>query len=337
MGSTGQYQGSQAFTHLVPSEIESVNPNTGSLNYKMPLVKLRGIRDSIDLNLTMTYSAGTTGTYGLPTNWSLDLPYVLEGKSLTVNGRTYVIDFNWSDITHYASGLKYLNNHGMKFQAIVPPQPLPSGERGSYGYKLSNVDGSTDYFDVKGKPLQHSDIYGNYLYYAYLPGPEAGVDNKGVKLDYIRDSWGQKIRVGYQEGAELRLIFPSGNYTSILVPNDTVGAVVDPEGLRTTFEYTPFSGDNRNRVLSMIRYPTGLASRYDYGKISYLDQNGTSRQMPAVQNHYYLDKENIYYQRTEYIFGALSNHSYTGAAIGLRMGGATDSLMDGTGKALTYR
>ncbi|KUM61270.1 hypothetical protein ACN42_g5855 [Penicillium freii] len=337
MNAEGQYQGSQAFSHIVPSQNESVNPNTGSLNYRMPLIALRGVRPSIDLELNMVYSFGTAGTFGLPANWSLDLPYVTDGKSVTSAGRTYAIDFEWADVTGYASGLKYMNNHGIKFQKIVPPQDLPTGLPGRYGYKLDQVDGSSDYFDVNGKPLEHHDIYGNFIHYTYTQDLAAGVTNVQVRLECIRDSWGQEIRFEYLEYSTMILTLPGNSATTLTFSEDGILCMDDPAGLRTTFNYVPFIGNDSWKVLSSITYPTGLLSRYEYDPVRFLDANGNAQYMPMVKDHYDLDTNDILHSHTSYNLGGYSNgRTYTGAAIGLKMAGATDTLMDAEREALTY-
>ncbi len=59
--------------------------------------------------------------------------------------------------------------------------------------------------------------------------------------------------------------------------------------------------------------------------------------MPKIVDHYHLDTDGKIYSHTAYDLGGLSGgNTYTGAAIGLKMAGATDTLMDGDGKALTY-
>ncbi|KAF3064957.1 tRNA3(Ser)-specific nuclease WapA [Daldinia childiae] len=337
MGDAGQYQGSQAFSHIVPQKNESVNPNTGSLNYTTQLLQLRGVRPGIDLSLNVFYSYGTVGTFGLPHNWSLDLPYVLDGKSLTANGHTYAIDYEWSDDKDYASGLKYMNNHGIKFEKIVPPQDLPSGLPGQYGYQLSQVDGSKVYFDVEGKPLQNSDIYGNFIYYSYLQGSDGGVASQNVLLDFVQDSWGQRITFQYQESQQWVITLPTGSYTTINFSEDGILTIQDPAELITSFDYQPSPGDSRSKVLSIITYPTGLSSRYEWGTVEYLDGNGSAQYMPKVDNHYQMDTDDTIYSNTSYDLGGFSGGStYTGAAIGLKMAGATDALMDGAGRALSY-
>ncbi|KAI1109765.1 hypothetical protein F5Y14DRAFT_455704 [Nemania sp. NC0429] len=338
MGDAGQYQGSQAFSHIVPQKNESVNPNTGSLNYQITLLDLRGSRPGIELSLKAFYSYGAAGTFGLPSNWSLDLPYVLDGKSVTANGYTYAIDFEWTDETGRASGLKYMNNHGISFEKITPPQNLPGGFPGQYGYLLNQVDGSKVYFDLKGKPLLKSDIYDNFIYYSYILGADGGVGSQHVLLDFIQDSLGQKITFEYQESHQWRINLPNGLYTTVILsPSDGILSVQDPADLTTTFVYVPAPGASNTKVLSTITYPTGLSSRYDWGVVSYLDAGGTTRSMPRVKNHYQLDSEDKLYSTVSYDLGGFTGgNTYTGGSIGLRMGGGTDTLMDGDGSALSY-
>ncbi|KAI1488807.1 hypothetical protein F5X96DRAFT_643635 [Biscogniauxia mediterranea] len=67
----------------------------------------------------------------------------------------------------------------------------------------------------------------------------------------------------------------------------------------------------------------GLSNTYGYN-------------MPAVQSHYQRDQDHNFYRHTDYNFGGFSAQTYTGAAIGLDMAGATDTLMDSDSKALKY-
>ncbi|KAI9157982.1 tRNA3(Ser)-specific nuclease WapA [Paramyrothecium foliicola] len=335
MSQAGQYQGSQAFNHIDPSLKESVNPNTGSLFVSLPIVKMLGKRSSIDLTVNIFYSAGFRGTFGLPPNWGLDLPYVLQDKSVTVNGRTYPIDEEWSDIEGHKSGLRYMNNHGIRFERVVPPQPLPSGLIGAYGYTLEHVNGSVDYFDAFGKPIEHHDIYGNFIHYSYIDGQEEGVDSPYVKIGEIRDSWGQEIQISFMESSEMRVSLPDGGETVLRFTATNLYTIIDASGYQTDIEYTDFN--ESSEVLSRITYPSGLISQYDYVAVQYLDLEGKGGWMPAVQDVRSLDKNNKVYQHTRYSYGMESGATYTGAAIECRMGGPTDALMDDNVRGLNYR
>ncbi|WP_160384173.1 hypothetical protein, partial [Cereibacter sphaeroides] len=121
---SSQYQGSQAYNQSLQSN-EYINRNTGSLVVSLPLVQLRGITDAIGLSLTLGYSAGASGQLGLPQGWGWGLPFVAAGQSLTVEGKTFVIDPSWTDSSGYQSGLRYLNDHGRLFQTVVAPPPPP--------------------------------------------------------------------------------------------------------------------------------------------------------------------------------------------------------------------
>jgi hypothetical protein len=321
MPDSGQYLGSQAFTHVASWKDESINSNTGSVSIAYPLIDLRGLKKNIDLAVDLTYSAGTRGLFGLCDNWSLNLPFMIPGSSLTVQGRTYAISSSWKDVTGYSSGLKYINNHGLLLQQFNPVRKLPSGEDGLYQYSLQHPDGSVDYFDSTGKPLEHDDYYGNYVYYRYRTG-------ETVLLDYIQDSWRQKISFGYQSGSEMVITLPDGGSVTVKFSGTGVYTVVDQAGYNTNFEYTLFN-PSKQSLLSKVTYPTGLQTRFDYTALAYIDQNGHSQNIAAVANHKHLDEQNTIMQHTSYVYGSASgNRTYTGAADNIRMGGLTDSLMD---------
>lgn len=334
LGDTGQYQGSQAFNNINLLTQEFVNPNTGSLFFSVPLVQLAGKRSSIDLKVNLFYSAGFRGTFGLPANWGLDLPYVLGGKSVTANGRTYAIDLEWTDVTGHQSGLRYINNHGISFRKFDPPLELPSGKRGQYGYTLCHVDGSIDYFDSLGKPIEHYDIYGNCLQYSYVDGDEHGVDSPELRIDRILDSWGQEVLLFHDQESEMRVRLPDGTETSIQSSGSNVDFIRGPAG-RTNFEYVSFN--EGPGILSRITYPSGLISAYDYTSIQYITSKDEPSYMPAVENYRSLDSAKKIYQHKRYIYGKDSPVTYTGAAIGCTMGGLRDALMDDDDRALEYK
>ena len=324
----GQYQGSQAFAHVVPGRDESINPNTGSLNFRKSLIQLRGITSSADFTLSLSYTIGSAGVFGLPPNWSFNLPCVVPEKSITFSGRTYAIDKFWSDAEGHKSGLKYMNNHGIKFCPIVPPQPLPNGQPGEYAYKLQLQDGSADYFDALGRPLAHQDIFGNSLQYFYLEGQRGGVLTSEPCLDYILDSWGQRIQFGYQPGLEMVVTGPANAQTSIHFSSVGIDLIADPFGFKTSFTYGAAVTDQQ--VLSTISYATGLTSRFDYTAIEYLDKDNATRHMPAVSDHYHQDSQGQILKHTNYRFGSLSGGlTFTGISIGCQLSGLKDDLMDG--------
>ncbi|KAK1248030.1 hypothetical protein MKX07_000918 [Trichoderma sp. CBMAI-0711] len=325
-GEGGQYQGSQAFTHIVPGREESINPNTGTLNFSKPLLQLRGQVSSADFNLVLSYQPGSAGAFGLPRNWSLNLPYVVPESSVTFSGRTYAIDYSWSDLDGHQSGLKYMNNHGIVFEPVVPPQPLPTGQPGEYAYKLKLQDGSRDYFDALGRPVAHQDVFGNSLHYVYLDGATGGAVTSDPCLDYILDSWGQKVTFEYQPGTEMFIKGPATQLTRVRFDEAGVDLVTDSMGFETRFTYT--SVNDVPSVLGEIRYPTGLISKFAYSALDYLDGDNNVKSLPAVSDHYHVNAQGETLKHTNYQYGPSDGLTFTGISIGCQLSGLKDDLMD---------
>jgi hypothetical protein len=324
--SAGQYQGSQAFNNASSLLREAVNPNTGSLSVSLPLIKLRGKRASVDLTVNVFYSAGFQGNFGLPSNWGLDLPYILHDASVTSSYGTFAIDRDWEDISGYKSGLRYMNNHGVKFEKLDTPATLPSGQ-GEYGYYLKHADGSIDYFDHRGKPVERHDFYGNFIRYTYANGSDDGIDSNSLRISQIHDSWGQEIRFEIDEGAKMWIKLPDGGETVLSFSSGGLHQIQDPAGYVTEMEYRSY--DSSRQVLSKIAYPSGLVSVYDYTSIAFKDVENRAGHMPAVEHAYSFDKDKKVYQHTRYVYGGESSSStYTGLRAGCKMGGMVDSLMD---------
>ncbi|KAL6860942.1 hypothetical protein J3F83DRAFT_768689 [Trichoderma novae-zelandiae] len=325
-GEGGQYQGSQAFTHIVPGREESINPNTGTLTFSKPLLQLRGQTRSADFSLVLSYQPGSAGAFGLPRNWSFNLPYVVPGSSVTFSGRTYAIDYQWSDAEGHQSGLKYMNNHGIVFEPVVPPRPLPTGQPGEYAYRLKLQDGSMDYFDALGRPVAHRDVFGNSLHYVYLDGQAGGAVTSDPCLDHILDSWGQKATFEYQPGVEMFIKGPATQQTGIRFAKAGIDLVTDPMGFETRFTYTSVRGVPS--VLEEIGYPTGLTSKFGYSALDYLDGGNNVRHLPAVSDHYQVDAQGGTLKHTRYQYGPSDSLTFTGISIGCRLSGLKDDLMD---------
>ncbi|TGJ62488.1 hypothetical protein EYR41_002465 [Orbilia oligospora] len=214
MTSESQYQGSQAYAANVPSE-ESVSPNSGSVGFSKTLVDLRGKTSSIGLQLKLSYTPGVKGSF---------------------------VDPNWADQDGWKSGLRYVNNHGMLFEHVFPAEPLPSNRPnrpGDYEWRFKTIDGSTKYFDPYGKLLEHFDLYGNSIYFSYvddLAGPMT------AKVDYILDSWDQKISFEYDLDGAMYLHAPDDGQTKVEFGTHGVESIEDPMGYITEFTYIPLAG-----------------------------------------------------------------------------------------------
>ncbi|MEH6460451.1 RHS repeat domain-containing protein [Chitinimonas sp. JJ19] len=329
MSGSSQYQNSQAFNQSF-STAESVNPNTGSFTFSKSLVSLRGITSSIGLNINLSYASGTTGLMGLPSGWSFGIAFVVPGSSLTTQGQTSIIDLTWSDETGYQSGLRYLNDHGIKFSPVVPDQPLPSGQPGTYAYKLSYGDGGCDYYDATGKLVEHADLFGNHINYFYTDQFSGALNNQ---LDYITDSFGQVVRFGYGSNAII-ITTPDGGQNTINFSSRGVENIVDPLGNATVLNYTTCANQT---VVSTIQYPTGLNTTMTYTGIAYVDANGAESAFPAVSMLTHLDSDASIADCTTYAFGTDSDgNTFTGYAAGYRMSAGTDSLMDSNNTLYIY-
>ncbi len=327
MTKSGEFQSSQAFNHSFPIN-EYINPNTGSLVVSMALVNLHGINRSIDLNVNLVHTAGSSGLLGLPDGWGLGVPFIAHGCSFTCQGKTSLIDPDWTDKYGYKSGLRYVNDHGIKFERIVPSQQVPSGI-GYYGYRFTYSDGACDYFDETGKLIEHNDAFKNSVL-CYYTDP-AG-DIFGNRLDYVVDSFGQTIRFGYAPN-QFIVSLPSNATTTIEFSPKGIYYISDDQGNKTIFDYTEVTGQT---VVSSIEYPTGLQTRISYDALSALKEDGSSFAIPAVTRLTHLDASQAILDDTEYIYGSETDrNTYTGARAGYKMTGAGDSVMDS--KNETYR
>ncbi|RMZ72851.1 YD repeat-containing [Pyrenophora seminiperda CCB06] len=333
----GQYRGSQAFAHILPLEKETINTNTGSLHYSQTVVKLRGVQKSVDLTLSINYSDDLLGTFGFPTNWGFDLPYVLPGKTVTFQQRTYVIDEKWADSAGYKSGLRYLNDHGTRFQAFPTAKQLPSQRPGKYSYLLHCADGAAFYFDYFGKLLEQEDVFGNRICYKYVGGEDGTVLTQA--LASIQDSWNQSITFKYAPGAPgmryggVTITLPNQTSTTVRFDRGGVRSIIDPADQKTTF-----TCNDARSIITEIAYPTGLRSIFEYIDIQFRDTNGRSGYKAAVSNNVKRDKtDGSTYERTTYGYGTLSaGYTYTGFQIGRTLGGLQDSLMDGEASTANY-
>lgn len=328
MDGSGAYRGSMAFNQFLSLQ-EDVSLNTGSLTLTCPLVNLPGITDSIGLSISLTCTVGVKGMLGLPANWTFSIPYVIPGATLTVGGRTSIIDFSWADETGYQSGLRYVNDHGVLFKMMVPPQPLPSGKPGAYAFLYTYSDGSHDYFDATGKRLEHDDRFGNWQYFTFT-NQFAGVYDNNIQS--VIDSYEQTVSFAYAPG-HLTIQLPHGQAVTLNITAQGVASIVDELGCATTFTYGCQSSYN---VVTQITYPTGLHTRVIYASISYRTSSG-SASFPAVASLLRLDSGSNFLNQSNYTYGQNTNGStFTGYAAGYLLGVTGDSLMDSNNITYLY-
>lgn len=328
MNNEGAYIGSMAFNQYLTLE-EDINLNTGSFQINKSLVNLPGINNTINLNLSLRYSNAVPGVLNLPNNWSFNIPYVIPNETLTCDNGTYIIDSNWADQTNYKSGLRYVNHHGIKFEQIVPPQPLPSGNFGQYSYLYRYSDGSHDYFDETGKLLEHDDIYGNSNYFFYED------QFSGVLHNYLReitDSYGQKVKFEYSPNA-FTVLLPNSQKIVINYSSNGVENIVDELGNITSFTYSEESGYS---VIIQINYAVGLITQLTYTALSYRTSSGDAT-FPAVSSLLHIGVNQSFLNNTTYAYGLNTNGStYTGFNVDYMLSGSNDGLMDSNNTLYIY-
>ena len=330
MSDSGEYQGSQAYAQKVPSD-EFISPNTGSVNFSRTLINLRGVTKAIDLSVRLSYTSGSRGSFGLPQNWGLEIPFTIPFQSLTTQGKTFVVDPDWSDQTGWQSGLRYVNHHGMKFEQVFPAEPLPSGRPGDYSWRFRLADGAVEYFDDFGKLLEHDDIDGNSIYYAYVDPTAAPLT---AKVDHILDSWGQTIQFQYDLDADLRVTAPDGGETTVLFGSQGVDSIKDAMGYTTSFTYLTLANVT---LIDTINFPIGLQSKFEYITLTALDPNGNQFDIPACSKHVHFDTNSRIVSNTNYVYGEETGFAnYTGSNIECRTGGPLDSLMDSNNQDYRY-
>ena len=278
------YKGSQANNDVLKSLSETVNPATDSLSLSLPLIKAKGY---LPLNITLTYSSGTQGLFGLPTGWQYNLDSVVPGKSATVDGQTYVIDPNWKDMDGNATGLKYLNEQGVSFKKVSSNPAVPYDDGRHYQYLFTNNDGSHDYFDSTGKLLMQDDRFGNHITYHYRYDSRGPLNNPLVS---VTDSLGTVYHFSLSSGMlEVSYTDSLGKtYSkSVTITSAGVQAYKDELGMTTAFGYITLDGMH---LINEITYPNGLQTMIKYGnKIKFKDAQGQQKYFLGVSEIQHID------------------------------------------------
>jgi RHS repeat-associated protein len=322
--SMDSFEGSQAFNRISNVQ-EDVIPNSGSLILGIPLVNLTGTRKEMGLSIQLTYLMGKPGRLGLPDNWSFGVPFLIPDESLEINGTRYIIDPDWQDATGYASGLKYENNHGIKFTDNIISQSLPYGDYGvSYQYVFSNQNGANYYFDSSGNLLMHADRFGNYIYYAYT---------SSNYLDYIIDSFGQKTSFAYP-ASQITITCADGRATTLNYSATGVSSLVDP--MDNTTYFSNITQGNFS-VVDKIDYPSGKITSINYTSLEFYDSNQTSLSLPAVSDLYHMDQSGNVLAHYQYAYGSNSGgNSFTGYSGGYSLSSSSDGLLDSNNTLYIY-
>ncbi len=330
------YQGSQAYNNSLFGN-EEVNLQTGSLLLNRNLLHIAGITNDINLKLDLIYTNDSEriSPFWLPAGWSFNLSYLTLNsnqieQSANINGRNYIIDDNWVDNSGYSSGLKYINNHAIKFVTVIPDKALTCKlDKRKYRYKYSGTNGVNQYFDATGKLLAQDNRFGSCISYYYTLG---GVYQSF--LTRIVDSYGQEFKVTYNPN-KISITNENSTLSSFEYTSDKgVLSFSDALGYKTNYSYTQYIGKN---LLTQISYPSGLITQVAYTKIPYKSCNNENNQLTAVSELKQISATNKLLNKTEYTYGLATNGSnFTGHTLGLCIGENTDKLEDSNNYSFRY-
>ena len=316
-----QYSGTQAYNH--PQAMHaSVNIATGTFHFSYPLVNMTGVHGPFIINLTYRFNA--QGMFGLPTGWRLDLDHI--NNNVVEMGGQWLIDPLWHDETLYASGLKYFNQHGSRFQDNVEEQPIPGEESRFYRYRSTHKDGTCKYFSHGGLLTLQKDRFGNRITFEYQE-PVKYIEE--ARLTAITDNYGNRYTLSYEPGG-MRVHYPDGREQQVFFSLTGVSTIINPLQQRYEFKYTHFNGHN---LIRTIRSPTGLITELSYNTIPFQNHRGKGV-LPVVAAYKQIDSaDDKTHHETQYDY--ISGSNYTGYPL-YTMSDVTDSLMDSNDQNYHY-
>ncbi len=328
----GTYQGSQAYNSSLFTG-EDVNGQTGSLNVAKSLINVPGVNKDIDLNFKLIYSSTSTqkGILHLPQGWSYQMSYVMNNTSVNIDGSSYIIDKDWEDSSGYASGLKYINNHAIKFTEVLPDVSLKcNNDKLSYHYIYNDADGSHQYFDLSGKLIAKDNRFGSCISYHY----NGYGDLYSLYLDHIEDSYGQSYKFNYSPN-KVSVVSAGRNVSSFEYSNNGVLSASDAMGYKTQYGYTAIAN---KLVLNKISYPSGLITNINYNQLPVISCGNADNILLAVSKLIHTGGGIL--NETSYSYGtSTGSANYTGYSLGSAkycMGGNHDSLMDSGNGSFIY-
>ena len=316
------YKGSQAYNHEKLFKAQ-VNTATGTFSFSYPLINVAGIREPLKIHLNYHFNA--VGMFGLPTGWRLDLDYVAD-KTAELGGKQWLIDPLWNDETGFASGLKYFNQHGTRFEDMGQSKPIPNRKSLSYRYKSTHKDGSTQYFSQQGLLVLRIDRFNNAVQFFYEQ-PIAKLES--ALLSKIVDNYGNEYQFSY-EPHNLAVHYPDGREQRVYFNGTGVTKIINPLQQDYRITYTTLAGFNLIRTLET---PEGLMTNLTYDSIPYKSSNST-KQMPVVIQFKQFDlADGKTHHHINYQYAKGNN--YTGYPK-YALSDQGDSLMDSDDKAYRY-
>ena len=316
------YKGSQAFNHTKVFKVQ-INAATGTLSVTYPLLSAKGVREPLRLNLT--YSFNARGTFGLPTGWQLDLDHITQ-HTAELGGTQWLIDNLWHDETGFASGLKYYNQHGTKFQDKGQALPVPDHPKLNYRHVSQHKDGSRQFFSHQGLLMLQVDRFDNHIQFSY---EEPVRSLESAKLASIKDNYGNIYRFSYEPGT-LIVHFPDNREQRVYFNEQGVTRIEDP--LKQNYKISYINAFGRNLIRTM-ETPEGLTTELSYDGIFYNDHSGT-KQMPVV-NHFRQYDQSDLKTHNEIYYKFSSDNNYTGYPT-YTLSSQGDSLMDSNDQSYKY-
>ncbi len=320
--SFSEYKGSQAYNHFKQPHT-SVNIATGTLNFSYPLIKASGIHYPFSLNLT--YQFNSTGKFGLPKGWELDIDHIND-KTLTIGGQQWLIDPLWHDETFFASGLKYFNQHGSKFYDIYEEQPIPAEPSLYYRYKAALKDGSVKYFANDGLLVLEQDRFGNCIKIEY---EQPIYSIKEAMISAITDQYNNRYTFSY-EPSTIIIHYPDSTTQHINFSPEGVLTIRNPLHQYFKFEYIDF---DKYKLIRTLKTPNGLLTELAYSRIPIKNSVGTNT-LPVVTLFKQSDlATNKIHHETHYSYSSQNN--YTGYPQ-YSMSYSGDSLIDSNDQNYRY-
>ena len=325
------YQGSQAYNSSLLTN-EEVNGQTGTLTLSKPLIVASGITKDIDLNFNLMYASSSSklkSILGLPKGWSYQISYVIPNKSANIDGRNFIIDDN------YNSGLRYVNNHAIKFSSYYDSKQLTCNkDKRSYNYDYRGAQGEHLYFDEAGKLIAKANRFGSCISYYYSDNGSDDIYHS--YLDHIVDSYGKtyKFATDVLSGTVTVTDTLAKTIASFSYNDAGVGSYSDAMGYKTNYNYY----DN-NGLLNSITYPSGLVTNVDYIDIPYSICGGQGQvgYLKAVGEITHQGNNNKVLNKTDYDYNA-GSANFTGyqAGGGKCMSPDTDNLADSLDLGFNY-
>ena len=316
------YSGSQAYNR--PQLLkESVNAATGTFDFSYSLISNKGKVDPLELNLT--YRFNKVGMFALPTGWQFDIDYI-DNHTAHIHNQEWLIDRLWHDEKGFASGLKYYNLHGTRFEDEGVSKAIPNYNDKFYRYKASHKDGSIKYFSHQGLLVLQVDRFNNSIAYDYIK-PVTSL--RAAKLKTITDNYGHQYQFTYAPN-EITLTMPDHSTKKIYVNNDGVIRLADALDQRIDIEYTEAFDKT---LIRTIESHTGLITKLSYESINY-KLGSSTKQLPVVTLVEKVDgATDKKLQETHYTYSPDKN--FTGYP-NYGFSDSSDSLMDSNDKAYRY-